>query len=114
MAENKKFIEECIEKYRAKLIDTSKRNSLISFKHSERSRQHIRVIDELPEFLYGNLLNDVEFKFLPLPEEDTIPPDEKTSSFIHRLNQAQLTDEEYLEALDEIDEEDESAIDQIR
>ena len=46
------FIRKQVERSRSKLLDTSKRNNLISFNHRGNSRQHIRVIDELPDFLY--------------------------------------------------------------
>lgn len=108
------FVKECVEKYRSKLLDTSKRNSLISFNHSERSRQHIRIIDELPDFLYGEFLDGKTLSFLPLPEEDQIPPDEKTPTFRRRLEQAKLTDEAYIEAIDNVNEDEEGALDTIK
>ncbi len=111
---NTEFVQECIEKYRAKLLDTSRRNSLISFNHSERSRQHIRVIDELPDFLYGEFLNGKKLTFRALPEEDQVPPDEKTSEFLSHLEQAKLTDEEYIKAIDSIDEDEEGALDKLK
>lgn len=108
------FVKECVEKYRSKLLDTSRRNSLISFNHSERSRQHIRIIDELPNFLYGEFLDGKKLTFLSLPEEDQISPDEKTPEFIRHLEQAKLTDEEYTEAIDAIDEDEEGALDKLK
>ena len=114
MSENNNFVKECIEKYRSKLLDTSRRNSLISFNHSERSRQHIRIIDELPDFLYGEFLDGKKLTFLSLREEDQIPPDEKTPEFMRHLEQAKLTDEEYIEAIDAIDEDEEGALDKIK
>ena len=56
-------VKESIENYRKKLLDTSKRNPLISFKHQERSRQQIRVIDELPNVLYEKLDNGKTLQF---------------------------------------------------
>lgn len=111
---NHDFVKECVEKYRAKLLDTSRRNSLISFNHSERSRQHIRVIDELPDFLYGEFLDGKKLTFLALPEEDQSPPDEKTPEFIRLLEQAKLTNEKYIEAIDSVDEDEEGALDKIK
>ncbi len=112
--ENQSFVKECVEKYRSRLLDTSKRNSLISFNHSERSRQHIRIIDELPDFLYGEFLDGKTLTFRPLPEEDQIPPDEKTPTFRRRLEQAELTDEAYIEAIDNVNEDEEEALDTIK
>ena len=40
---------------RDRLLDLSNRNRLLSFKHSERSRTHIRIIDELPDVLFAKL-----------------------------------------------------------
>ena len=114
MEKNQSFVKECVEKYRSRLLDTSKRNSLISFNHSERSRQHIRIIDELPDFLYGEFLDGKTLTFLPLPEEDQIPPDEKTPTFRRRLEQAKLTDEAYIEAIDNVNEDEEGALDTIK
>lgn len=114
MGQRQEFVKECVEKYRMKLLDTGKRNNLISFNHSERSRQHVRVIDELPDFLYGQFLDGKAFTFLPLPEEDQVPPDEKNSTFRRRLEQFQLTDEEYREAMDAVDQDEEGALDQIK
>ncbi len=114
MSNDPAFVKECIEKYRSKLLDTSRRNSLISFNHSERSRQHIRVIDELPDFLYSEFLDGKKLTFLPLPEEDQIPPDEKTPEFIRHIEQAKLTDEDYIEAVDAIDEDEDGALDNIK
>jgi len=44
-----------IEQFRTKLLDLTGRNALISFRHSERSRSNIRVVDEIPEKLFGKL-----------------------------------------------------------
>ncbi len=110
------FAKESVEKYRAKLLDTSRRNNLIAFRHSEKSRQHIRVVDELPDFLYGNFLEGKTLTFRALPEEDQTPPEEKTPEFLRLLEQAQLTDPDYIEAVDAADEDEdgERAPDKIK
>lgn len=110
---NTEFFQECVEKYRAKLLDTSRRNNLISFSHKENSRQHIRVIDELPDFLFRAFLDGKKLTFQALPEEDQLPPDEKTPDFLCHLEQAKLTDQNYIEAIDSVDEDEEGARDQI-
>ncbi|MCY4177425.1 MAG: DUF4011 domain-containing protein, partial [Endozoicomonadaceae bacterium] len=103
------FITESFEKYRDKLLDTSKKNNLISFRHSERSRQHIRIIDELPDFIYSKLSDGKKLTFKPLPEEDQNPADEETREFRLRFEQAKLTDEDYISAMDDMDEDEEDA-----
>ncbi|MDR2598257.1 MAG: DUF4011 domain-containing protein [Holosporales bacterium] len=108
------FVKECVEKYRCKLLDMSRRNALISFSHSERSHQHIRIINELPDFLYEKFLEGETFTFLALPEESQIPSDEQTHTFISHLEQAKLTDLEYIEAIKSIKEDEEGALDKIK
>lgn len=111
MTADMSFVKECIEKYRARLLGTSRRNSLISFNHSERSCQHIRVINELPNFLYGEFLDGKKLTFLALPEEDQIPQDEKTPEFMRHLEHGKLTNEKYIKAIDSMDEDEEDALD---
>ena len=50
------FVRQVIQQYRAKLLDLTSRNPLISFRHSERSRSHIRLIDEIPEKLFNKVV----------------------------------------------------------
>ncbi len=114
MEPNLKFVQDCIEKYRKKLLDTSKRNNLISFKHSESSRQYIRVIDELPDVLFKHFIDGKTLTFASLPEEETLPMDESTEEFKTLLEQGKLTDEEYLNSLEDIDGDDENSIDEIK
>jgi very-short-patch-repair endonuclease len=88
---------------REKLIDISKRNPLIAFKHSERGATFCRVVDELPDALYERLsVGDMAFEPLPNPEEE--PADQKTNTFRLALETARLTDSEYLAGLDQLGE----------
>jgi len=110
MAKNKDsakvdFIKQSLEKLREKLLDLSNRNSLLNFKHSERSKTHIRIIDELVNQVYEKLIienKSLTFKALPAFEDD--PKDEKTSVFKNELIIARRFDEEYLRDLEELDE----------
>ena len=111
---NIEFTKKCVEEYRKLLLDTSRRNSLISFRHSERSHQHIRVIDELPDFFYAQIIDGKKLTFQALPEEDAIPPDEKKPKFLRHLEQAEATDEDYIQAINCIDESKDGALDKIK
>ncbi len=51
-----------------RLLDLTNRNRLLNFVHAERSRSHVRVIDELPEFLYERLCSGHELEFRGLAE----------------------------------------------
>jgi very-short-patch-repair endonuclease/DNA polymerase III delta prime subunit len=68
----------------------------------------------LPNFLYEKLLEGEIFTFSSLPEENQIPPDERTHTFLNRLEQAKLTDEKYMEAIDAVKEDEENAQDKIK
>ncbi len=101
------FIKDKIEELRMKLLDLTNRNALLNFKHSEKALTHIRIIDELPDFLFHSLLDGQKFTFRPLPEPDDEPHDEKTEEFQTYFDEATLTDEQYLEEINElIDKED--------
>ena len=111
---NIEFTKKCIEECRRLLLDTSRRNSLISFNHSERSHQHIRVIDELPNFLYAQILDGKKLIFQALPEEGAIPSDEKEPKFLRHLEQAKATDEDYIQAINCIDESEDGSLDKVK
>lgn len=49
------FIKAAIQQYRAKLLDLSSRNPLVNFRHYEKSRSHIRIVDEISEKLFDKL-----------------------------------------------------------
>lgn len=103
-----------LARLRDQLLDFSNRNRLISFKHSERARTHIRVIDELPDILFAKLCDGDKLTFLALPEPETEPPDENTPEFQIDFEAARLTDEDYRQALSRIDPDDVSAPDAER
>lgn len=96
--EIRRFMKGTLEKLREKLIDISKRNQLIAFKHSERGASFVRVVDELPDALFERLRSQA-MTFDPLPNPDEEPADQKTATFKMALEKAQLTDEDYLNGL---------------
>ncbi|MEY3880550.1 MAG: hypothetical protein RIQ94_1346 [Pseudomonadota bacterium] len=61
-----KFAFDSLEAIRKRLLDLSGRNSLLNFKHPKTSC--IRIIDELPNQIYDELLNGKKFIFIPVPE----------------------------------------------
>ena len=96
------FIREVIEQDRAKLLDLTSRNPLISFRHSDRSRGHIRVIEEIPERLFNRLISGRELSFKPLPDPELTPPMEEASIFVNLLKKAKLEDRAYKEELSQL------------
>jgi hypothetical protein len=49
----KELIDQRIEALRPKLLDLTKRNPLLSTKFSDRSNTIVRVVDEIPSFLFN-------------------------------------------------------------
>ena len=96
------FVRQVIQQYRTKLLDLTNRNPLISFKHSERSRNHIRVIDEIPEILFNKLATGRELSFTSLPDPELTPEDESTPIFLHQLRRAKSEDPAYKAAVAEL------------
>src|SRR5689334_11292450 len=96
------FIKNSIQQFREKLLDLSSRNPLLNFRHSERSRSHIRIVDEIPELLFERLSASQPMTFVPLPYPELIPPDERLPLFERAFNQAKCTDEDYHSKLSEL------------
>jgi very-short-patch-repair endonuclease len=98
------FVRDSLAKLRMRLLDLTGRNPLIAFKHGGRSRRHLRVIDELPDYLYARLSAEGPMWFRSLGEEPTEPDDEKTILFRRALESAKLEDVDYLQKLKEAGE----------
>lgn len=99
------FMLKSIEGLRQRLLDLTKRNPLLSFKHRTRSRRYIRVVDELPDELYKRLTDPgkrMRFKGLRDLSED--PAEEQTIEFRRTLDQARIEDNEYRDKVDELGE----------
>src|SRR5579884_1336260 len=96
------FVREVIQQYRTKLLDLTSRNPLISFRHSERSRSHIRVVDEIPEKLLRKLDAGKQLFFEPLPYPEPAPSDELTPMFQTLLHTEKREEQEYKEAVNEL------------
>ncbi len=112
--ELQEFVRSRIEGLRPKLLDFSRRNPLISTRFSPRSASHIRVVDELPDVLWYSLENGNPMRFISLPPLDDDPRDERTTVFQDALAEARLTDETYLTAVDAINTDSDTALEQHR
>ncbi len=113
-AELQEYVRSRIEGLRPKLLDLSRRNPLISTRFSPRSTSYIRVVDELPDVLWYSLENEKKMRFIPLPPLDDDPRDEQTTVFQDALAEARLTDATYLSAVDAIDTDSDTALEQNR
>jgi hypothetical protein len=92
---------------RERLIDRSRRNRLLNFRHSP-SAPIVRVVDTKPDFVMAQLRDDVRLRFRPLPAPNPEPEDEQTPEFIASLQRAAL-DDAYQEAVRSVDPDDPSS-----
>lgn len=88
--------KDVVTQLRAKLLDISKRNSLISFKHRERSRKQLRIVDIAPDIAFKMLEDEKPILIEPLPLPNSEPIDEQTSEFLAALEDGKANDAEYL------------------
>ena len=92
------------ERLREKLLDLSKRNKMLNYKITERSRTQLRIVDEVLEDVYKQLAgNEDRFRIMPLPEPEDIPADEKTDDFLNALAHGRVSDLDYIKAIDKLD-----------
>src|SRR5271156_3348247 len=96
------LVRATIEKLRAKLLDLTLSNRLLNFKPSEKSKTHIRIVNEIPEMLLSKLEAGKELEFTWIEEPDTEPDDERTREFIEEFKRAETTDTLYLEQLEKL------------
>ncbi len=102
-----------IENLRPKLLDLTRRNPLISAKLGPRSNSAIRVVDELPDVLAFNLVNNQKMRFVSLPSLEKDPKDEQSREFQAALSKARLIDEIFIEEQDKIDPDHDEALEEI-
>ena len=63
---NTNFAFDSLKAIRNRLLDLTGRNRLLSYKHGKAGS--IRVIDEMPDQLAENILNESDFTFIPVDE----------------------------------------------
>lgn len=96
-----------IEVARKRLLDLTLRNSLLNFKHSERTNNQIRIVDSCINDVFANLLNEKSLNIVALPPFPNEPKDEQTTKFQNAFNLSMISDEEYLKKRAELDKLDE-------
>lgn len=97
------LVNQLVDKLRNRLLDLTTRNPLLAFKHGAKTPRFVRVVDEVPNFLFDRLDRseaDTAWKFKSLGEQDEELEDEKTTVFRRAMDAARLEDKEYLEQLD--------------
>jgi very-short-patch-repair endonuclease len=89
--------EKGIEELRRRLLDLSLNNQLLNFRPSEKSKRHIRLVDEVPSVLIERLRKGSRLVFEPVPMPDIEPEDERTPEFQEALRKAKTSDEKWLQ-----------------
>ena len=62
--------EKLIADLRRRLLDLRNSTRLLNFKFSDRARTHVRIVDDLPDVLYGNLIDGKKLTFVSLPDPE--------------------------------------------
>lgn len=81
---------------RIRLLDLRNGNKLLNYKHAERSKTQVRIVDEQPNFLHECLISGRSLSFRSLPEPDNELPDEKDDTFLMALEEARQLDEAWV------------------
>jgi len=100
------FAKDSIAKLREKILvgSTNNRNKLINFKHQEKKRDQVRIVDEIIDKIYLDLIEGKEFIFKSLPEEQKELQDEQTQEFIDALEIAKREDKIFQKEISELGE----------
>jgi hypothetical protein len=94
-------LSELYEELRLRLLDLTRRNQLLNYSLSPRSRRFIQIIDATLEAIHRKLVSEeATLRIEPLPEPDDIPVEERTDEFRTELDRAKTTDVEYLASLE--------------
>jgi RecA/RadA recombinase len=94
------------EQLRLKLLDLSKKNRMLNYSFSTRSKRHLQIVDEVLEEIYRKLgAEENLLEIRPLEEPDEIPTDEKNDDFISAFEHAKVSDVDYLVKLEALESE---------
>jgi very-short-patch-repair endonuclease len=106
LQEKREVTRRLLADLRTRLLDLRNNNRLLNFPFSERSRTHVRVIDELPDVLHNRLRDGKTLIFAALPQPAERADDEQTDEFQLALEAARISDQTYLRQVDELGEKD--------
>jgi Protein of unknown function (DUF4011) len=105
------------EDLRLRLLDLSKRNQLLNYGLSARSKRFLQIVDGTLEGAHMLLAGDeATLRIAPLPEPDDVPSEERTDEFRSALDRGRATDVEYLTAVEAIEatgRDDEAAMEKL-
>ena len=90
------LFEETLTRYQKNLLDVTSRNRLINSNFtSKKSNQHFGIVDTVPDLILNKFNTGTgTMEFISLPARDDI--DEDSEEFLILLENAKLSDDEYL------------------
>jgi Protein of unknown function (DUF4011) len=107
-------LQRLFDQTRTKLLDLSRTNPMLDYRHRVGSRRQLRIVDCDLETVLAELAGrQGGLPVEALPEPDDIPDDERAAGFLAALAQAKAMDLEYfarLRALDAVPRQDAAAL----
>ena len=98
------LVNERVAALRPSLLDTTRRNPLINNVLNARSGSYVSIVDEKPQSILACLGGEGGMRVTPLPPlDDDALPDEKAPEFVTAFENEQKLDEQYLQAMAELD-----------
>ena len=101
MSKYREFALDKLEALRERLLDLTSRNRMINSNFNASTKQHFRIIDEVPQQIFESLTKS-SMIFKPLPPIEEEPADERKPNFQSKLQFAIHSDLEYQVKLKEI------------
>jgi hypothetical protein len=97
-------LTEVYGRLRLKLLDLSKKNRMLNYSLSSRSKRHLQIVDEVIDEVYKKLIvEEATLRIVPLEEPEDVPPEEKTDEFAAALAHAKVSHLEYLTKLEALE-----------
>ncbi|WP_375312819.1 DUF3320 domain-containing protein [Bradyrhizobium sp. A5] len=97
-------LTEVYGRLRLKLLDLSKKNRMLNYSLSTRSKRHLQIVDEVIDEIYKKLIvEEATLRIEPLEEPEDVPPEEKTEEFAAALEHAKVSHLEYLTKLEALE-----------
>lgn len=94
-------LTEVYGRLRLKLLDLSKKNRMLNYSLSSRSKRHLQIVDEVIDEVYKKLIvEEATLRIEPLADPEDVPPEEKTEEFAAALEHAKVSHLEYLTKLE--------------
>lgn len=99
-------LETIYENLRRQLLDLSRRNQLLNYSLTGRSKRYVQVFDVPLQGVHDALVDaDQAITIAPLPDLPDVPFDEQTEEFVAAYERGKLTDPAYLNRIEELETE---------